>query len=51
MLGQAWLLAGLCVGVPFLLPGPHRVDALAPNAYGFAPLLLPGLVLLWPLVV
>jgi hypothetical protein len=50
-LGQAWLLAGLGVGVAFLLFGLDRVDAAARGAYGFRPLLLPGLVLLWPLVV
>lgn len=49
-LGQAWLLAGLAVGVAFLLFGLDRRDASARGAYGFRPLLLPGLVLLWPLV-
>ncbi len=51
MLGQAWLVAGLGVGVAFLLFGLDRVDASARGAYGFRPLLLPGLVLLWPLVI
>jgi hypothetical protein len=51
LLGQAWLLAGLCVGVSFLLIGLDRVDLSARGAYGFRPLLLPGLVLLWPLVI
>ncbi|WP_439494819.1 hypothetical protein [Bosea sp. (in: a-proteobacteria)] len=50
-LGPAWLLAGLAVGVAFLLFGLDRVDAAARGAYGFRPLLLPGLVLLWPLVI
>jgi hypothetical protein len=50
-LGQAWLLAGLAVGIAFLLFGLDRRDAAARGAYGFRPLLLPGLVLLWPLVV
>lgn len=49
-LGQAWLLAGVAVGVAFLLFGLDRRDASARGAYGFRPLLLPGLVLLWPLV-
>ncbi len=49
--GQAWLLAGLCVGVAFLVFGLDGTDAAARGAYGFRPLLLPGLVLLWPLVV
>lgn len=50
-LGQAWLLAGFGVGVAFLLFGLDRVDPAARGAYGFRPLLLPGLVLLWPVVV
>lgn len=49
-LGQAWLLAGLGVGVTFLVFGLDRRDAAARGAYGFRPLILPGLVLLWPLV-
>lgn len=48
-LGQAWLLAGAGVGVAFLLLGLDRIDPAARGAYGFRPLLLPGLVLLWPL--
>lgn len=48
-LGQAWLLAGACVGVAFLLFRLDRIDPAARGAYGFRPLLLPGLVLLWPL--
>lgn len=51
MLGQAWLLAGLGVALAFLLFGLDRIDPAARGAYGFRPLLLPGLVLLWPLVV
>jgi hypothetical protein len=42
--------AGLLVGVAFLVWGIERLDAAAVGAYGFRPLLLPGLVLLWPLV-
>jgi len=48
--GQAWLVVGLGVAVAFLLFGLDRIDASARGAYGFRPLLLPGLVLLWPLV-
>lgn len=46
--GYAW--AGLAVGCAFLLFGLDRVDPLARGAYAFRPLLLPGLALLWPLV-
>ena len=35
----------------FLLVGLDRIDPVARGAYGFRPLLLPGLVLLWPWVV
>ena len=42
--------AGLLVGVAFLVWGIERLDATAVGAYAFRPLLLPGLVLLWPWV-
>ena len=42
---------GLLVGVTFLFLGIDRVDPAARGAYAFRPLLLPGLVLLWPFVV
>jgi hypothetical protein len=41
---------GLVVAVAFLLVGIDRVDPAAQGAYAVRPLLLPGLVLLWPLV-
>jgi hypothetical protein len=46
----AWLAIGVLVGVAFLFLGIDRVDAAARGAYAFRPLLLPGLVLLWPFV-
>ncbi len=46
----AYGLIGLVVALAFLLIGLDRVDAAAHGAYTFRPLLLPGLVLLWPLV-
>jgi hypothetical protein len=42
--------AGGVVAVAFLLVGLDRVDPVARGAYAFRPLLVPGLVLLWPLV-
>ena len=39
------------MGVAFLFVGIDRVDDSARGAYAFRPLLLPGLVLLWPFVV
>jgi hypothetical protein len=41
---------GLLVAVAFLGYGLPRVTPGARGAYAFRPLLLPGLVLLWPLV-
>jgi hypothetical protein len=41
---------GLVVGVAFLLVGIERMDQAARGAIAFRPLLLPGLVLLWPVV-
>ena len=43
-------LAGLATALAFLLLGIDRVDPNARGAYAFRPLLVPGLVLLWPLV-
>ena len=43
-------LAGLVVAAAFLFRGLDRIDPAARGAYAFRPLLVPGLVLLWPLV-
>jgi hypothetical protein len=47
---KAYLLTGLAVAIPFLAFGIDRTDPSARGAYGFRPLIFPGLVLLWPLV-
>ncbi len=47
----AYLAAGFGVGLAFLIFGLDRVDPAARGAYAFRPLMLPGLMLLWPLVV
>lgn len=49
-LASIWLYAGATVAVVFLLFGIDRVMASARGAYAFRPLLAPGIVLLWPLV-
>ncbi|MBK1660216.1 hypothetical protein [Paracraurococcus ruber] len=46
----AYGACGLAVGLLFLLRGLDRVDPAARGAHAFRPLLLPGLLLLWPLV-
>ena len=42
--------AGLAVAAVFLLWGIDRVDPTASGAHAFRPLLIPGIVLLWPVV-
>lgn len=41
---------GAAVALAFLTVGIERIDPAARGAYAFRPLLVPGLVLLWPLV-
>lgn len=45
-----WGYLGLIVAMAFLVIGVDRIDENARGAYTFRPLLLPGLVLLWPMV-
>jgi hypothetical protein len=42
---------GMIVGLAFLFIGIDHVDPAARGAYAFRPLLLPGCVMLWPLIV
>ena len=46
----AYAALGVAVALAFLTVGIERVDPAARGAHAFRPLLLPGLVLLWPLV-
>jgi hypothetical protein len=46
----AYGTTGILVGLAFLVFGLDRLDPAAGGAYAFRPLLLPGLALLWPLV-
>jgi len=45
-----YAVAGLVVAGLFLVLGLDRLDPQARGAHAFRPLLLPGLALLWPLV-
>ena len=45
-----WAVPGMVVALAFLSLGIDRVAPQAVGAYAFRPLLIPGLVLLWPLV-
>lgn len=49
-IGQAWLWAGGAVALVFLTWGIDRVTDRARGSYVFRVLLVPGVVLLWPLV-
>jgi len=48
--GQVWLWIGAAVAAVFLTIGLDRIDEDARGAYIFRPLLIPGVLLIWPLV-
>lgn len=50
-LGTWYLYAGGVVAVVFLTIGLGRLDANAQGAWIFRPLLIPGVLLIWPLVI
>lgn len=47
---QAWGAIGGAVALIFLTIGMDRIDEDARGAYVFRPLLIPGVLLIWPLV-
>ncbi len=49
-IARAWLWAGAVVAAVFLTIGIDRIDEDARGAYVFRPLLIPGVLLIWPLV-
>ena len=50
-LAQYWLIAGAVVAALFLTLGIDQIDEDARGAYIFRPLLIPGVMLIWPLVI
>lgn len=48
--GMVYLAIGALVGLVFVFAVIDRVDPASRGAHAFRPLLLPGLALLWPLV-
>lgn len=46
----AYAAIGLALGLAFLFRGIDRVTPDAKGSLAFRPLLLPGLILLWPLI-
>ena len=49
-IAEYWIWSGLGVALVFLTVGIDRVEPNARGSYIFRPLLIPGVVLLWPLV-
>lgn len=49
--GEVYLGLGGIVAVAFLAIGLDRVDPSSEGAYAFRPLLVPGLCLIWPIVI
>ena len=49
-IGQVWSIVGLVISVPFLLFGLDRIDESSRGSYAFRLLLVPGIILLWPIV-
>ena len=47
---QTWGIIGTVVATVFLTVGIERIDEDARGAYFFRPLLIPGVLLIWPLV-
>ncbi|KIC49176.1 hypothetical protein [Tateyamaria sp. ANG-S1] len=47
---QTWGMIGALVAALFLTVGIDRIDEDARGAYIFRPLLIPGVLLIWPLV-
>lgn len=49
-LAEIWLWLGAAVAAVFLTIGIDRIDEDARGAYVFRPLLIPAILLIWPLV-
>lgn len=48
---EIWLMIGAGVAAAFLIVGVDRIDEDARGAYAYRPLLIPGVLMIWPLVV
>jgi hypothetical protein len=51
MVAQAYAAVGAAIAAVFLLFGIDRIDPAARGTFSFRPLLVPGLLLLWPFVI
>ena len=50
-IAQAYCLTGAAVAAVFLTIGMDRIDEDARGAYAFRPLLIPAVLLIWPLII
>ncbi|MEP4196232.1 MAG: hypothetical protein ABJL99_11435 [Aliishimia sp.] len=50
MFVRIWAMVGAVVAAVFLTIGMDRIDEDAQDAYVFRPLLIPGILVIWPLV-
>ncbi|QBY01144.1 hypothetical protein E2K80_10755 [Rhodophyticola sp. CCM32] len=50
LLTKIWLWVGAAVALAFLTIGMGRIDEDARGAYVFRPLIAPGVIMIWPLV-
>lgn len=50
LIAKAYAIAGAVVAAAFVFFGMDRVDPAARGSYAFRPLVVPGVLLLWPLV-
>lgn len=51
LIGTGYLYLGAAVALVFIVFGLGRVDENAQDAWFFRPLLIPGVLLIWPLVI
>ena len=49
-IAEWWGVIGFLIAIPFLTFGIDRIDENARGAYVFRPLLVPAVVLIWPVV-
>ncbi|MEP3048057.1 MAG: hypothetical protein ABJL55_22075 [Roseibium sp.] len=49
-IGRYYIYVGVAVAALFLVIGVDRIDPSARGSYAFRPLLIPGICLIWPLV-
>lgn len=51
MIAKGYAALGAVVAAAFVFVGLDRIDSSSHGSYSFRPLIVPGLILLWPLVI